>query len=143
MGTLGKTPGVLGIAPEEHSGRATIPQPPVYLVALGIAKQIRVAVPAVELVLPVDVRGMEGKAHLLHPVLGGDPQVHACLQASLDYGIRQPLGAGVETDLWRLLLHQLENVTPELFLLFPLQARLVVHSELDSIDVRHSAQELR
>ena len=75
MRAFGKPPRILRIAPQQHPRRAAVPQPPVHLVALRIAQQVRIAVAAVELVLPVDVRGMERQAHLLHPVLGRDPQV--------------------------------------------------------------------
>ena len=96
--------------------------------------------PAVELVLPIDVGRMERQAHLLHPVLGGDPQIHSRLQPGFDHRIRQTLGAGVEADVGRLLLHDLENASPERFLLARFQAGLVVHAKLDGVHLGHTAE---
>ena len=133
---------VIRVAPQQHTRRAAVPQPPVHLVALRVAEQVGVAVPAVELVLRVDVRGMERQAHLLHPVLGGDPKLHARIQGTLDDRIRQPLGPQIEAQVRGLLFQHLEDIPPKAFLFAWLEARFVVHAELDGIHGRHSPQEL-
>ena len=61
---------------------------------------------------------------------------------ALDDRIRQPLGPQIEAQVRGRLLHHLENVAPEAFLLAVLQARLVVHAELDGIQRRHLLHEL-
>jgi len=75
---------IVGIGPQETACGAPVLHAPVYGVLLRIAQQIRIAVTPVMLVLTIDVRGMEGQAHLFHPVLGGYAQLDALVQAVVD-----------------------------------------------------------
>ena len=68
-------------------------------IALRIAQQVGIAVAAVMLVLDIDVRRMEGQAHLLHPVLRADLGVEPQVDRVVDDGVGQFFGAQVEAEV--------------------------------------------
>jgi len=114
----------------------------VHRVLLRVAEQFGIAVTSVELVLLVDVRGVERQAHLFHPILGGDSKLYPLVLGRPDDRVGQAFGTGVDVEVRRLLLQETEDFPPEGFLLAVLQAGLVVHPELESVDIRYDPDEL-
>ena len=139
----GEAADVLGIAPEQHAGRPAVPQPPVHLVPPRIPQQVGVPVPPVALVARVDVRRVKRQAHLLHPVLRGNPNRHAHLDGLVDQRIREILRPRVEPNARGVLLDDLVDVRPEGRHLPAPQARLAVHAELDRVGAVHRPKERR
>ncbi len=140
---VGETADVVGVAPQQHPRGASVPQAPVHRVTPRVTQQVRVAVPAVLLVLAVDVRRVERHAHLLGPVLGGNADGHVHGDGLVDDRVGQFLGAGVEAHALGVLVHHAKDVRPERVHLPGPQPALAVHAELDRVDAADFLKEPR
>ena len=137
VSALGKTPDIIRVAPKQYAGGSTAPQPPVHLVPLRIAQQIGIAVSPVMLIPGMNVRRMEWKAHLFHPVLGAYPHIHTHLQGLVNQRIREVLCPRIKANIRPVLGHYLIDVLPEAAHLGSLEPRLAVHPKLNCVNVRH------
>ena len=110
-------------------------------VTLRVAQQVGIAVTAVALVFGIDVRGVEGQAHLLHPVLGADLGLESEIRGVVDHLVGEALGAQVEAQIGMGLFDVGEDVVPEGLDLRGLESGFVVHAELDSVDFGEDFEE--
>ena len=142
MRALDEAPDVVGIAPERDAIRAAVPQAPEDRSALRVAQQIGVAVAAVMLVLRMDVGGVEGQPHLLHPILGAEADLDALLQSQVDEVVGELLDPGVEPQAGSVGHDDVVDAGPEGVHLRGDQAGFVVHPELEGVDVGHAPEQL-
>jgi len=98
-------------------------------------------VAAIMLIRWIDVRGVKGQPHLLHPVLGCHPKIEALRQPVIDDRIGQFLGADVHPQVGTHLSDRAEHLVPEPLHLVAFESRLPMHPKLEGVNLGEDLEE--